>query len=176
MALRLVSHPDDAADLTQEALVKVITRIGQFEGRSAFRTWLYRIVFNSFVDSKRGRFEKLNFTFTGMSAELDSLVDGPLVTPDLPEAERQLLIDEANHGCLFGMLLCLDRAQRFAFILGDILECSSTESADILELSPAAFRKRLERARADLSAFMREKCGLMNPDNPCRCEKKPAPS
>jgi len=57
-------------------------------------------------------------------------------------------------------------------VLGEIFECPSPLAASILDITPAAFRKRLERAREDLSAFMQEKCGLMNPANPCRCEKK----
>ena len=44
--------------------------------------------------------------------------------------------------------------------------------ADILDVTPSAVRKRLERARRDLTSFMNEKCGLINKDNPCRCQKK----
>jgi hypothetical protein len=82
------------------------------------------------------------------------------------------LLEEAKVGCMLGMLLCLDRAQRVAFILGEIMECPSTLAADVLQISPAAFRKRLERARTDLSAFMNDQCGLLNPANACRCERK----
>jgi DNA-directed RNA polymerase specialized sigma24 family protein len=148
----------------------VITRIGQFEGRSSFRTWAYRIVMNCFLDAKRGRLEGVVTSFHGYGVELDKIpledLDGP------PSAERTLLVEEAKLGCMLGMLLCLDREQRLAFVLGEIFECPSPLAANILDITPAAFRKRLERARADLSAFMQEKCGLMNPSNPCRCEKK----
>jgi hypothetical protein len=44
--------------------------------------------------------------------------------------------------------------------------------ADILDISPANFRKQLSRAKADLFQFMEHKCGLINPNNPCRCYKK----
>ena len=46
IALRLLYHPDDAQDASQEILVKVITRLSTFEGRSSFRTWLYRVTIN----------------------------------------------------------------------------------------------------------------------------------
>lgn len=39
LALRFLLNPDDAADLTQEVLIRIITRLGQFQGRSSFRTW-----------------------------------------------------------------------------------------------------------------------------------------
>ena len=51
VALRFVLNPDDAQDLTQEAVIKVITKLSQFNQKSEFRTWLYRIVFNHFLNS-----------------------------------------------------------------------------------------------------------------------------
>jgi RNA polymerase sigma factor (sigma-70 family) len=170
IAVRMMLSPADAADVAQEALLRVITRIGQFEGRSSFRTWAYRIVMNCFLDAKRGRLEGVLTSLDGYGEELDKIPLEDLEDP--PSAERTLLVEEAKLGCMLGMLLCLDREQRLAFVLGEIFECPSPLAADILDITPAAFRKRLERARADLSAFMQDKCGLMNPSNPCRCEKK----
>jgi RNA polymerase sigma factor (sigma-70 family) len=170
IAVRMMLSPSDAADVAQEALLRVITRIGQFEGRSSFRTWAYRIVMNSFLDARRGRLEGVVTSFDGYGEELDKIPIEEL--EGLPSAERAVLVEEAKLGCMLGMLLCLDREQRLAFVLGEIFECPSLLAAEILEITPAAFRKRLERARADLSAFMQDTCGLMNPSNPCRCEKK----
>ena len=170
IAVRMMLSPADAADVAQEALLRVITRIGQYEGRSSFRTWAYRIVMNCFLDAKRGRLEGVITSFRGYGEELDKLPLEELEQP--PSAERTLLVEEAKLGCMFGMLLCLDREQRLAFVLGEIFECPSPLAAEILDLTAPAFRKRLERARADLSAFMEDQCGLMNPSNPCRCEKK----
>ena len=42
--VRMLFHPQDAEDATQEILIKILTRLSSFEGRSTFRTWLYRIV------------------------------------------------------------------------------------------------------------------------------------
>ena len=42
IALRMLYHPQDAEDATQEILIKVVTQLSSFEGRSSFRTWLYR--------------------------------------------------------------------------------------------------------------------------------------
>ena len=62
--------------------------------------------------------------------------------------------------------------KRIIFILGSIFNVSSTIAAEIVGISPANFRKQLSRAKADLFQFMEDKCGLINPTNPCRCYKK----
>src|SRR6266436_868467 len=64
IALRMLFHPQDAEDATQEILVKVMTRLSSFEGRSSFRTWLYRIVINHVLNMKRGREELKVTTFS----------------------------------------------------------------------------------------------------------------
>jgi hypothetical protein len=73
---------------------------------------------------------------------------------------------------MHGLLTCLDRPHRLAYILAEILELDGTESARILSISPAAFRKRLSRAREGVVAFTRAHCGLVDPANACRCARR----
>ena len=172
VALRLVLRPIDAEDLAQEAWVRIVTRLAQFQGKSAFRTWAYRIVINLFLDGKKRKLEHVITSFSDYGKELDSI---PLETLKLPtelEPYQDLIVEDAKIGCMLGMLLCLNREQRVVYVLGEIFEAPSSLAAEILEITPAAFRKRLERARRDLTSFMNEKCGLLNPNNPCRCNKK----
>jgi DNA-directed RNA polymerase specialized sigma24 family protein len=172
IAVRMLYHPQDAEDATQEILVKALTGLASFEGRSSFRTWLYRIVVNHVLNTKRGRREPEALTFGCYAHGLDA-------TPDFdPPDERtvpvdvRLLVDEARIGCTAGMLLCLDREQRLTYILGDIFEVSDLVGAELLEISRENFRQRLARVRRDLHSFMNDKCGLVNQANPCRCAKK----
>ena len=58
IAVRMLFHPQEAEDATQEILLKALTRLSSFEGRSSFRTWLYRIVVNHVLNMKRGREEQ----------------------------------------------------------------------------------------------------------------------
>jgi len=58
VAWKMAWEPNDALDLTQEALIKVITKLSQFNFESQFRTWLYRIVVNEFLQAKRRKGEK----------------------------------------------------------------------------------------------------------------------
>src|SRR6059036_3954007 len=63
IAVRMLYHPHDAEDATQEILIKAVTRLSSFEGRSSFRTWLYRIVINHLLNMKRGRTEQTPISF-----------------------------------------------------------------------------------------------------------------
>ena len=172
IAVRMLYHPQDAEDATQEILIKVLTRLSSFEGRSSFRTWLYRIVVNHVLNMKRGRVEHASTDFASYGAALDDTPEFELADPKGTSAENDLLVTEAMISCTSGMLLCLNREQRLTFILGAIFGVSDTVAAEVLEITPDNFRQRLARARQDLRNFMNDKCGLVNQANPCRCAKK----
>jgi RNA polymerase sigma factor (sigma-70 family) len=172
VAVRMLYCPQDAEDATQEILIKVVTKLSTFEGRSRFRTWLYRIAMNHMLNMKRGRMEPLVTTFADYGRSLDDAPELDLADPREVPADVKLLVEEARIGCTSGMLLCLDREQRLAYVLGEILGLTDTQAAEILELSRDAFRQRLSRARRDLHTFLQGQCGLMNKANPCRCDKK----
>src|SRR6266566_7017417 len=75
IAVRMVFRPHDAEEVTQEVLVKVITRLGTFKGESSFRTWLYRIAANHVLNMKRRRAEAQVTTFDAYGAAIDSTPD-----------------------------------------------------------------------------------------------------
>jgi RNA polymerase sigma factor (sigma-70 family) len=172
VAARMVWRRDDAADVTQEVLVKVITRLSTFRGESAFRTWIYRIVVNHVINLKKKQpLESAPRPFESFVRDLDEAGDAP--TPDEPGGvPGELLVEEAKIGCTLAMLMCLDRRQRVVFILGEILGVTDRVGAEVTELSPENFRQVLSRARRDLYSFMNDKCGLVNTANPCRCARK----
>jgi hypothetical protein len=72
------------------------------------------------------------------------------------------------------MLQCLDRPHRLAYVLGEILELPGPEAAEILDLAPDLFRKRLQLARTAIVAFTRSHCGLASDQAPCRCNRQVA--
>ncbi len=172
IAIRMLWDPADAEDVTQEILIKLVTSLSSFRGESAFRTWAYRVASNHVLNWRRGRAEVAVADFGSFGEKLDELPDLDLAEMVVPEAERRLLAEETRIACLSGMLLCLDRAQRLTFVLGEIFEVSDVLGGEILEISRENFRQRLSRARHDLYAFMRGKCGLAAPENPCRCPRK----
>src|SRR5437667_7100862 len=172
IVLRMVYHPQDAEDATQEILIKLLTRLSTFEGRSSFRTWLYRLVFNHILNMKRGRVEAANWTFNAYGDGLNSAPDEDLPDPNSVPADLAMLVDEARIGCTSGMLLCLDREQRLIYILGEIFGVTDSVGAELLQISRDNFRQKLSRARRDLHNFMQNQCGLINESNPCRSAKK----
>jgi RNA polymerase sigma factor (sigma-70 family) len=172
VAVRMLAHPHDAEDATQEIFIRALTRLASFEGRSTFRTWLYRIAVNHVLNMKRGRLEPEALTFSCYAHGLDNTPDQDLPDPSSVPVDVRLLIDEARISCTSGMLLCLDRGQRLVYILGEILNVGDAVGSELLGISPENFRQRLSRARRDLHSFMNDKCGLVNSANPCRCAKK----
>ncbi len=171
LALRMLWHTEDARDATQEILIRVVTRLGSFRGESKFTTWVYRVAANYLRDARKSRLEEQQYTFERFGDELDEGLSDAPIRCEQP-IDEALLLEEIKIGCTLGMLLCLDRAHRLAYILGEILEIESAEAAEVLDITPAAFRKRLSRARAGIVDFMKKKCGLVNPGNPCRCRRR----
>lgn len=170
IALRFVLNPEDAEDLTQEVWIKTITKLPQFNKKSEFRTWLYRIVFNHFLNTKRRKLEYkiVSFDYYGQGLENNHLEE----LTDQEYIDYNEKIEDYKISCMTGMLLCLNREQRLVFILGEIFEVESNTASQLLEVSAANFRQILARARRDLYNFMNNKCGLLKAENPCRCSKK----
>jgi len=168
LALRMLWNREDAEDATQDILVRVVTRLAQFDFRSRLKTWVYRIAVNQILDVKKSPVERMELSFARFA---DDLVDG--LSSDGPgDAERSLLTEEVKIGCTLGMLQCLDRPHRLAYILGEIFELPGPEAAHVMAISPALFRKRLQQARTDVTAFTRRHCGLVSDTAACRCNHR----
>jgi RNA polymerase sigma factor (sigma-70 family) len=126
LALRMLWHPEDARDATQEVLIRVITHLGTFHGESAFMTWVYRVATNCLKTMHKSRLEEQQYTFERFGSELDEgLSDAAIQIEDTTQVP--LLLEEVKIGCTMGMLLCLDRQHRLAYILGEILELDGQE-------------------------------------------------
>ncbi len=100
LALRMLWNREDAEDATQEILVRVVTRLAQFDSRSKLRTWVYRIAVNYILDVKKSPVERMKLNFQAFA---EDLAEG-LSSDGSTEAERSLLIEEVKIGCTLGML------------------------------------------------------------------------
>jgi RNA polymerase sigma factor (sigma-70 family) len=174
LALRMVWRRAVAEDATQEILIKTVTHLGSFEGRSHFKTWLHRIAVNHLLNVRKSEMEEKAMTFTDMGTSLDAVMAEDLPDEKTLPVTQSMIVEEARLGCITAMLMCLDRRQRLAFILGEVMGEDSETAAAALEVTPANFRQLLSRARHDLYQFMNDKCGLVNQANPCRCARKAA--
>jgi RNA polymerase sigma factor (sigma-70 family) len=170
LALRMLQHPAEAEDATQEILIKLITHLGQFRGESAFSTWMYRLASNMLLNLKRRDTERGQASFDELSDRLETSLAHYELSPE-SQYEHTELAEEVKRNCTLGMLMCLNHEDRLALILGEVLEVSSDEGGEIMAISPVAYRKRLSRARQSLVGFVSGQCGIVNPDKPCRCHK-----
>lgn len=168
LSLRFLWNRADAEDATQEILLKIITNLSKFDGRSKFNTWVYRVAANHLINLKRTILEKTFVSFDVFSADLRSVKEP--VSYELPD--KDLLEKEMKTGCTLAMLQCLDRDLRIAFILGSVLKIKSNVASIIVETSPANFRKRLELSRKLIGNFLEAHCGVFNRRNSCRCSKR----
>ncbi len=171
LAIRMLLFPEDAQDATQEILIKVITQLSTFKGKSKLTTWVYRIATNYLITTKG----KLSSSFAMSIDAYGELIDrgrSEEVTYARNEGEIRLLEEEVKVSCTHGLLLCLNEQSRIVYILSQILDLNSIEGAEILNISTDNFRKQLSRARSKIRNFLNQKCGLYNPQNPCRCRKK----
>jgi RNA polymerase sigma factor (sigma-70 family) len=168
LALRMLWNREDAEDATQEILVRVVTRLAQFDFRSKLKTWVYRVAVNYILDVKKSPVERMQLSFEGFANDLAEGLssDGPA------DAERSLLTEEVKIGCTLAMLQCLDRPHRLAYVLGEILDLPGPDAADALGITPPLFRKRLQHARAAIETFTRTYCGLASDTAACACHRR----
>lgn len=176
IALRMLANRADAEDATQEILIKIVTNIGGLRDVNAAGAWAMQIACRDLVNRrKRGRVEAMRLTFEGFASDLDhgrrDLQDGAL-----SDAETTLALEEVKVGCTLAMLTCLNRASRMTYILGEIFELTDQEAAHALNITPAAFRQRLTRARKAVTTFITKTCGVASEKNACRCSKRIAPA
>ncbi len=172
VALKYFNDIANAEDATQEVLIKVISNLGNYNPEKAqFRTWLYRITFNHFLNTKKSAFEIRyesgfnNFFKVIENSEIIELTDSE-------QSKMKWEIEESKVACMAGMIMCLDRGQRLTYIIGDVFEIDHKLGAEFFEITPDNFRQKLTRARKDLYEWMHNRCGLVNTENPCRCPKK----
>lgn len=168
LSVRFLWNPQDAQDATQEILIKIITHLSAFNGNSSLKTWSYRIATNHLINIKKSMAEKNTFSLDEFSTYIKSGLD----QTEYNQPDKDLLALEVKLSCSTGLLLCLTREQRITYLLGEVFEVDSNEGAFITETTAENFRKRLSLAREKIRNFMQGHCGLINAENPCRCNKR----
>ena len=168
LSLRMLGKPEDAEDETQEILIKIITHLSDFREESAFSSWVYRIACNHLLTTRSRKSNRMGMTFDLLEELVFAETENrPHLSVSGPE--RAVLLEETRLDCMQGVLACLEKDIRIAFILGELYGVTSTEGAFILDITPEAFRKRISRGRKRMHEFMTKHCGLVNNNETCRC-------
>jgi RNA polymerase sigma-70 factor (ECF subfamily) len=138
VVLRFVGDREAAEEVTQEAFLRAWRGIGRFQGRSRFFTWLYRIGINE--AKRRAARESAERTI--------SLDEEPILeAPDWSEAPETQAEQSDLRQVLERSIRALPVKYRAPVILRDVEGITTEEAAEVMELSQAAFKSRLHRAR-----------------------------
>lgn len=149
LALRLTGNQMDANDVIQDVFLSVYQKIHTFRGAAAFSSWLYRITANA-------SFARLNQRKRAASVTIDDVL--PLVEGQEPrnsfsewsQPPDKILFNKEARAALEKAIAALPEEFRTVVLLRDVENLSNQEVADILNLSVAAVKSRLHRARLAL--------------------------
>jgi len=150
LAMNMTRSPQDAEEVTQDVFLAVYRKIGDFDGRAAFSTWLYRVATNAALMKLRGRRSEphLSIEEEGPAFAPDGHFARPVADwSELPEdrllsAERRRVLEQA--------IDALPPDYKAVVVLRDVEGLSNQEVAEILGATVLAVKSRLHRARLAL--------------------------
>jgi RNA polymerase sigma-70 factor (ECF subfamily) len=156
---RMLGSIEDSEDLVQETFLRAWRGRDAFEGRASFRAWLYKIATNACLDALKGRPRRVlpadvvpaadpaaGIPETGEHAWLEPYPDHLLAgAPDEAVVERETI-----ELAFLAAMQHLPPRQRAVLILRDVVGWSARETAGLLDLSVAAVKSALQRARATM--------------------------
>lgn len=160
---RMLGSPFEAEDAVQETMLRAWRSLDRFQGRSALRSWMYRIATNVCLDALNGRTRRARPMDLGPSQEpieanLNALPEVTWIEPiplGLVSADDPAELAEAHETLRLAFVAALQHLpprQRAALILCEVLRWKATEAAELLDTSVASINSALQRARATLEA------------------------
>ena len=144
LSYKILRHEEDAAEALQDAFLSAFRGIKNFKVESTFSTWLYRIATNASLMKYRRRREGHVSLEQSQSSEAGA---EPLQIPDWSSQPLKHLLNSETREVMEEGIARLPEELRTVFVLRDIEELSNAEVAEILNLSVAAVKSRLHRAR-----------------------------
>lgn len=152
--LKLCGNSDDAAELTQDAFVRVIQNIKNFKGQSSFYTWLFRIATNLTLNfckkNSRVSFQPMN---SEPDEELKRQLKDYLIDKTSPQPP-QIAATKELHSLVLKALEKLDADQRAVIVLRDIEQMNYTEIAETLDIEIGTVKSRISRGRRNLREIL----------------------
>jgi len=141
LAMKMLRNPEDAEDVLQDTFLRAYRGIKSFQGNSTFSTWIYRITANSAL--MRLRKKQLPTVSIDDADERET----PINIADWSPGPVEQLLTQETQKAMGEAIDALPPEFKQVFILRDVEELSNAEVAEILDLSVAAVKSRLHRAR-----------------------------
>ena len=147
LCLRILRDPNDAAEATQDAFLKVWRNLAGFRGDAAFETWLYRVASNAALSKHRSRKRRRTHE-TGVEDETLGTFAASGSVESTAGARFELVDLERALGSL-------PEHYREAVVLRDVYGLSINEIAKQMKISDTAVKVRIHRARKKLKELVR---------------------
>ena len=141
LALKMVRNPEDAEDVLQDTFLRAYRGIKSFKGNSTFSTWIYRITANSALMRLRKR------QLPTVSIDDADEREAPINIADWAPGPVEQMLNQETQAAMTEAIEALPPEFRQVFVLRDIEELSNAEVAEVLDISVAAVKSRLHRAR-----------------------------
>ncbi|MBU0493280.1 MAG: sigma-70 family RNA polymerase sigma factor [Chloroflexi bacterium] len=158
LAYRMLGHPDQAADATQDAFFSAYRAIKGFRGGS-FRAWILRIVSNACYDQLR---RKQRRPTTSLDALFTATDEYPL-SPSIGDGPEEQVLRRELWETVGAGLQTLPPDQREAVILRDIQGLDYDEIAQVTQVSLGTVKSRISRGRARLRDYLQQRPELLPP-------------
>ena len=155
--LKICANPDDAAELTQETFVKVIEKIGKFQGRSGFYTWVFRIAVNLTLSYCQRNVRIALKSLDARDDDYDRRARARLkefLSDERAPDPAKVAADTELGGIVVRAVMKLDDAQRAVVVLRDIEGMTYAEIANVLGVELGTVKSRLSRARSNLREIL----------------------
>src|SRR4029453_817060 len=147
LSYKILRHEEAAAETLQDAFLSAYRGLKNFKAESTFSTWLYRVATNAALMRYRKRREGHVSLEQSQSRNADA---EPLAIPDWSQQPLEELLDGETREVMQEGIDRLPEDLRTVFVLRDVQGLSNAEVAEVLELSVAAVKSRLHRARISL--------------------------
>ena len=155
IALRMMTSPEDAKDVSQNVLIKIYNNISRFKGDSLFSTWIYRITVNTCIDEIRKNKRKSEISMDEEDTGLSRVIQDTEASPE------KSIIEKEGYSSIINSINELPEEYKTVITLRDIEGFSYQEIAEITECSLGTVKSRISRARGKLKELLLEKGELI---------------
>jgi RNA polymerase sigma factor (sigma-70 family) len=153
VALNYLQSVEDAEEITQDVFVKVYHSLENFNQKSSYKTWIYRITINQCLDYIKQKNSRKRFFIFGRKSQNEQ----EYLNASTFEHPGILMENKEEAAILFEVINTLTENQKTAFLLSKLDGLSNPEIADIMQLSISSVESLIFRGKATLQERLGEK-------------------